>query len=37
MCKIYGQSGCEAGVALPPASKQSRRAYHDIPIAWTWS
>lgn len=37
MCKIYGQSGCEAGMALPPASKESRMTYHGIPIAWTWS
>lgn len=36
MCKIYGQSGYEAGVALPPASKESRMTYHGIPIAWTW-
>lgn len=37
MCKIYGQSGCEAGVALPPASKEWRMAYHGIPITLTWS
>ncbi|MGY4412137.1 hypothetical protein ACVWW4_003873 [Bradyrhizobium sp. LB7.1] len=36
MCKIHGESGCEAGVALPPASKESRMTYHGSPIAWTW-